>query len=158
MSLRDKIQANAQMVINDLGKLASDLGDNFGYNRESVEFIEGYIERCKQRGVTPEQTEGLVQMLGSFLGECIVHVYGGEWREYEGQPGIFFENGSGAFPFSKVRMQFKNGLQDSVLGFYDVQEKFCKGEIEFDDDDGDGVKILEIGEPRRTDPDGHRIK
>ena len=33
MSLIEKVRANSEFVINDLGKTASDLGDNFGYNR-----------------------------------------------------------------------------------------------------------------------------
>ena len=156
MTLEDKVKANSEFVINDLGRLASDLGDQFGYNRDSVEFVEGYIERTKKRGAKQEQIDSLVQVLGSFLGECIRHTYGGEWREYEGNPGVFFENGTAAFPFNKVGMQFKNGLPDSILGFFDVIPKIKGGELTAPDDGDDGeIGILEVDEPRRT-PGGHR--
>jgi hypothetical protein len=158
MTLEEKVRANSEFVVNDLGRKASDLGESFGYNRDSVEFVEGYIERTKQRRASQEQIDSLVQVLGSFLGECIRHAYGGEWREYEGNPGIFFENGTAAFPFNKVGMQFKNGLPDSILGFFDVIPKIKGGEITADDDgDGGEVSILEVDEPRRT-PGGHRLK
>lgn len=157
MTLEEKIRANSDFVISDLGRKASDLGDNFGFNRDSVEYVEGYIERTKERGASREQIDALVQLLGAFLGECIRHVYGGQWREYEGNPGIFFENGTAAFPFNKVGTQFKNGLADSILGFFDVIPKLKGGEITADDDEDGEIGILEVDEPRRT-PGGHQLK
>jgi hypothetical protein len=156
MTLRDKIRANAEFVISGL-RDATDLGENFGYNRDSIEFIEGFIERMKERGAPQPQIESQVQMLGSFLGEAIIHNFGGEWREFEGQPGVFFENGSAAFPFNKVAMQFKEGMEQSILLFWDVLPKVKQGLEIPEGSSEDEVIIYEAGEPKRT-PGGHRVK
>lgn len=66
---------------------------------------------------------GLTTSIGSFLGECIIANYGGQWRESEGSWGVFFSernDRSAAFPFNKVRKQLLNGADDSILSFYDV--------------------------------------
>ena len=152
MTTEEKIRANAQLVVEGLGE-ASGMGEEFGYNRESVEWVEGYIERQRKRGGSKAEIESLVQVIGSFLGECIVRTYGGKWREYEGQLGIIFSENvptdapveeitqteeellSGGstlhavFPFSKVGKQFQQGRDagESILGFFDLIGPMVKG-------------------------------
>src|ERR1051325_11292601 len=80
-------------------------GIKFGYNRESVEWIEGCIERGRERrDLNKGLPEGLINTLGAFLGECIVAATGGnwEWSEEQRDWGIRFKSGSMAFPFAKV--------------------------------------------------------
>jgi hypothetical protein len=64
----------------------------------------------------------LVQLIGSYLGECVIHCYGGVWRWREGDWGVFFNDSNAAFPFIKVRKQFHSGIDDgeSILGFFDA--------------------------------------
>ncbi|HKF20297.1 MAG TPA: hypothetical protein VKE93_01935 [Candidatus Angelobacter sp.] len=122
MTAPEAIHANARLVIDQLGPL-SELGERFGYNRESVEWVEGFIERQRVRpDVRAADKARMVQVLGSFLGECIVHTYGGEWRERDGSWGVFFDPSNAAFPFSKVGKQFDNGAEsgDSILSFFDA--------------------------------------
>jgi hypothetical protein len=95
---------------------------NLRYDRASVEWLSGYIERVRPT-LTEGSTDGLTDSIGSFLGECIIVNYGGEWRESEGALGVFFSESNdrnAAFPFYKVRKQLLNGLEDSILSFYDV--------------------------------------
>jgi hypothetical protein len=119
------IRANAQLVLEQLGPI-SDLGEQFGYNLESLRYVEGFIERFRARtGVTEATIERWVQVFGSFLGECVIHTYGGEWREHKGTWGIFFSEANdrnAAFPFAKVQKQFANGLQggDSIVSFFQL--------------------------------------
>jgi hypothetical protein len=129
MTPLEKIRANAQLIINKAGPI-SGLGSRFGYNRESVAWIEGYIERCRN---TPEFSRdgipGLVEVLGSYVGECVIHVYGGEWREHSDTWGVFFDDKNCVFPFAKVHKQFDNGIEggDSILGFFEIiPEVFMK--------------------------------
>ena len=120
----DKIRANAELVIQSLGPI-SDLGERFGYNRESIAWVEGFIERQRSRpDIKPEEIERLISVIGSFLGECIIRHYGGEWREDDGSIGVFFDASNGAYPFNKVRKQFDNGLKggDSISSFFDAIE------------------------------------
>ena len=98
---------------------------DFGFNAESVAWTEGFIERERsRRDLSKGVPEGLVNTLGSFLGECIVAATGGkwEWSEEERDWGIRFESGGMAFPFVKVLKQFTNGLEggDSIESYYRI--------------------------------------
>lgn len=123
MNMIEKIRANAELAVQQMGPL-SNLGAGFGFNRESIVWVEGYIERLRNSGEFSDTQKigNLSSVLGSFLGECIVQTYGGEWRNPNDRWGIYFSNQSAAFPFAKVTKQFENGLEggDSILGFFDL--------------------------------------
>lgn len=91
------------------------------YDADSVKFIEGFIERQRERFDEDNRT-GLVNALGSFLGQCIIKNYGGQWQldEEYSAPAVVFDNVNKAYPFAKVRKQFDNGLGDSIYSFYNV--------------------------------------
>jgi hypothetical protein len=131
MTPEEEIKENARGVIEGCAPL-SGLGSRFGYNRESVEWLDGYIERLRDSGKfnEEEQIKGLTINFGSFLGECIRSAYGGEWREHNSTWGVFFKDSSAAFPFSKVRKQLEDGPFDSFLSFYDVLPRILSGELE----------------------------
>ncbi len=93
-------------------------------DRDSVVWVEGFIER--QRLDFKDDHEGLVQTLGSFLGESIIAAGGGTWAKTDDDMiGVKFANGAWCFPFAKVRKQFANGLDggDSIASFYDISIK-----------------------------------
>ena len=112
----DNIKHNAQLVIKQMGQLS---GLDFGYNSESVAWLDGYIERIRNE-VDQSNVEGLVNVIGSYLGECIIRCYGGYWEEHEGQWQVSFNETNAAYPFAKVRKQFENGPADSIKGFFEV--------------------------------------
>lgn len=124
----EAIRANAQMVIQQLGP-GSELRDAFGYNRDSVQWVEGFIERQRiAGGFSHASVHTLVQVLGSFLGECVIHVYGGQWKTIDGRSGVFFDDRNAIFPFAKVAKQFDNGVQggDSIEDFFTAIPKIFK--------------------------------
>ncbi|MGH2552800.1 MAG: hypothetical protein ACRDEB_03745 [Chitinophagaceae bacterium] len=94
---------------------------NLEYDADSVKFIEGFIERNKN-SFDKEQSSGLINSLGSFLGQCIINNYGGQWRvdNETGSVAVVFDDNNIAYPFAKVSKQFDNGLEDSVYSFYSV--------------------------------------
>ncbi|MEU4836220.1 hypothetical protein [Streptosporangium sp. NPDC023615] len=116
-----RIQENVTLAIEELGPL-SDV--DFGLNRESVEWVEGFIERQRSRpGFDPERIDGLIGVLGSFLGECVVAATGGHWHWSDDHGwGVLLPEGSTIFPFAKVGKQFRGGLEEgeSIAGFYRV--------------------------------------
>jgi len=133
MTPEQEIHETAARVIESCGPL-SGLGWRFGYNRESIEWLDGYIERLRDGGKFTEekQAQNLVATFGCFLGECIRATYGGVWREHNGAWGVFFSDSTAAFPLSKVRKQFENGAAsgDSILGFYDIVPEMLSGNFE----------------------------
>lgn len=126
-------EREVEQTINEIRRLAACViqefrpisGIQFGYNYESVEWVEGFIERERERrGLSNDVPEGLVNALGSFLGECIVAATDGKWEWSEDQQdwGIRFKVGGMAFPFAKVWKQFAYGRErgESVTSFYRV--------------------------------------
>jgi hypothetical protein len=115
--MEDDIKANAEMVVQQLRPLS---GIDFGYTRESVEWLEGYIERLRVSGEFDDEKtkDKLISVFGSFLGECIVRCYGGTWQQHEGVWCVAFRNDGMAFPFAKVAKQMDNGLFDSIRSFF----------------------------------------
>lgn len=122
MTQIDAIRANARGIINR-GRSISNLSFKFGYNRESVEWIDSFIEQERNRpDITPADATRLIKAVGSYLGECIIHIYGGKWREENGTIGVFFDDANAVFPFNKAEKQFNNGREngESVLSFFDL--------------------------------------
>src|SRR4030095_11778686 len=107
------------MVFEQLSKL-SGLA-RFGFDAPSVQWLEGFIERQRIReDVGPEFVSKMVSGLGSYLGECIVRSYGGQWALGNDGWRVQFDDKNAAFPFAKVQKQFANGKDagDGVYGFF----------------------------------------
>lgn len=118
LTIPEKIQANAELLIKNIRQ---DFGIELKYNEEAVRWIEEYIDT--HRNTTDQsQVNNLINKMGSFLGECIRHEFGGEWKEVNGQWAIAFNPSNAAFPFNKIAKLFENGLEggDSILSFYQV--------------------------------------
>jgi len=111
----EKIRQNAQLVA---ATAENHLDTPVGYDREGVCWLDGYIQRQHEHG-DPANREALVNTLGSYLGECIIAVYGGSWTHTEYGWGVAYDNGNAAFPFAKVAKQLENGAEDSVLSLFD---------------------------------------
>jgi hypothetical protein len=111
----DLLQANAELTISLLRPL-SDI--DFGYNAESVEWVQGYIDRLRQRGQLEDKREKLISVLGSFLGECIVRCHGGQWVQRQDGLGVTVA-GLTFYPFEKTRLQMENGLEDGIAALFE---------------------------------------
>ena len=120
----ENIRANAEIVIAQMGQLS---GFEFGYNQESVEWLEGYIERQRESGTFEDEAtrSKLASVLGSYLGECIVRVHGGSWQQTEHGWAIVFDQGNAAFPFAKIQKQMENGLEDGIASFFNTIPLLC---------------------------------
>jgi hypothetical protein len=117
MEMREQIKANAELVIQEL---RSTSGMDFGYNKESVEWLEGYIERLRLSGQfqVEETKHKLAGCFGSFLGECIVRCYIGVWTQHDGIWCVAFNDDNVVFPFGKTLKQMENGLEDGIGSFF----------------------------------------
>lgn len=91
------------------------------YDTQSVKFIEEFIERQRDN-FDHEQRKGLINSIGSFVGQCVIKNYGGQWQVDEETQSvcIAFNDKNKIFPFAKTAKQFDNGLEDSVYSFYTI--------------------------------------
>lgn len=123
------IRGNAALVLNELGPISGI--DGFGYGPESIAWVDGYIERQRQRMDDPDAVSSLVSVLGSYLGEAVINAAGGAWDVHaRDEIGVRFDNGDWCFPFSKVAKQFACGTGEggeSVLSFYNVSVGYIAG-------------------------------
>jgi hypothetical protein len=113
------IERNAALAVANFGPLVD---FEFGLDRRSVEWVDGFIERQRVRtDLDPTAPGGLVDVLGSFVGACLVAETAGRWHAHpEHGVGVRFPDGSVCFPFAKVRKQFADGNEggESVSSFY----------------------------------------
>jgi hypothetical protein len=126
MTDEEKLKANADLVVKLLTPTSKLPG--FGFNRESVAWVEGYIERLRDAGMTDEARGLLGQKLGCFLGQCLIATYGGKWRTDERGYGVVLDKGGVAYPLSKVHKQFADGAAggQSILSFFDITGKLAQ--------------------------------
>ena len=117
LELTDKLRLNAEMVI---GNLSQHAGFQLGFDAESVEWVDGFIERQRSRDdFDAASSGGLVNTLGSFLGECMCQALGGVWRQQpDGALIVEFSDGNAAYPFNKVAKHLANGSDDSIHSFF----------------------------------------
>jgi hypothetical protein len=121
----EDVQAKAEVVVRLMRPLTE---FDFGYTRESVEWLEGYIERVRQCGeFRDEQVQDrLVSAFGAFLGECVVRCYGGVWAERDETWCVAFPGDNFVFPFAKVSKQMKHGLVNGIGSFFRALAVVCK--------------------------------
>ncbi len=112
MTNEEKIAANAAKVMETFSE------HGLAFDSRSVEWIDGYVERNRE-GWDADTRDHLGSILGSFLGECIRHNFGGSWEMTENGLAIMFTSGNGVFPFNKINKHIANGTDDSIRGFYD---------------------------------------
>lgn len=88
----------------------------FGYNQESVDWLETFIERIKEGGDFQEEAAKLklTSVFGSFLGECVINCHGGIWKESDGEWCVAHDDNKLVFPFAIIANQIENGLEGGM--------------------------------------------
>jgi hypothetical protein len=116
LPMEERLRANARLVFS----IATEkLGVAIGYDETGVRWLDGYIQRQHQSGNAADHA-GLISTLGSFLGECIIHSFGGSWALVDESWGVRFDSENVVFPFAKVAKQLDRGSEDSVLSFFSI--------------------------------------
>lgn len=108
------IRANAEFVLKEA---RDNLGQDIGYDAEGVRWLDGFIQRRHDGGAI-DDPNGLVNTLGSFLGECIARTYNGWWQETEHGWAVIVDGDLAVFPFNKVHKQLFDGATESVLSLF----------------------------------------
>lgn len=117
----EQYRAAAEKVVSQLHE---DLGVELKYDEESIEWLDGYINRIRNQ-LNKQAYAGLAAALGAYLGETIIATYGGAWDYFEelDQWGIRFDDANAAFPISKVYKQLEDGEFDSIFSFFTIIPK-----------------------------------
>jgi hypothetical protein len=117
-----QIKANVEFALQEFRELAD---KDVALDAQSVAWVERFIESARGRyvGIDGGVPEGLVGLIGSYLGEAIIAETNGHWIEDEdGRVAVAFPNGDAVYPFAKVQKQFDEGVTagESILSFYTV--------------------------------------
>jgi hypothetical protein len=112
--MESQIRANAELV----RSVARDqLAVIVDYDEAGVRWLDQYIDG--QRDAAPEVRERLISTLGSYLGECVRHQYGGRWlHDPEMGWSVAIADRFSVYPFNKVRKQLAGDDGESVLSFF----------------------------------------
>lgn len=96
-------------------------GVDLDYSAESILKLDQMI-REGWPNQQPALLDKVILGFGSYLGETIRKVHGGEWK-YTREDGLHLSVGASAmriWPFAKVRKRFLNGEEDSLGVYYSV--------------------------------------
>ncbi len=111
------LKANAEAAVEELSHLTE---FPFGYNRASVVWLEGYLERMNAAGVfNGPGRDKLISIFGAFLGECIVRTCGGAWKKRGGPWGIAFDEDHFTRPFAAIVAQLDRGRNCGIARYFE---------------------------------------
>ncbi len=119
-AIRNRIKNNAAQVVKTFS--APGQGATFGLTAHSVAALDQYLERTVNSSTTDATKENLMNLIGSFLGECIVAKYGAEWSIAEGgKPRLTLQHAGTVHildPFGKVAKRIMNGSEDNIAIYF----------------------------------------
>jgi hypothetical protein len=85
-------------------------------DREAVTWVDGFIAG-RRSDLAPETRAGLIDLVGAFIGECIIQCWSGEWLKRGDSLLVRLEADREVSPFAIVTMCFdhRNSYKTSVL-------------------------------------------
>jgi hypothetical protein len=114
----EEIKSAGEMVIARFNK---DFEANLAFNAESVEWVEGYIQRNREV-LSKEYRISWSISFGYLLGEAIISAYGGAWEYDEILDEWMIDLGQpvgSANPIGKT-YKFLSSPDESILSFFKV--------------------------------------
>src|SRR5581483_4504549 len=114
----EMIRANADLAVTTA---RNQLGVELLFDRHGVEWVDGHLNRIREH-LSDSARAGVVNVMGSFVGECIVRSQRGEWIEKPGegwQVRLRRQNEVTVNVFSKIEKQLAAGEGDSILSLFD---------------------------------------
>jgi len=115
-SLSQVLKGNAEVF-------SSVVEDRYGvaltYDREGILQLERFLN-TRREDLDANALTGLVDLAGSFLGECIAQVHGGDWVDAPLHPQLELEPGRFTDPFWMVEGHLKHRAAYSVTVLFDA--------------------------------------
>jgi len=114
----NKIRTNAATVANTYRSK----GATFELTAASIATLDEYLERTVSPSTTVATKENLMNLIGSFLGECIAAKYGARWMvSDDGDVRMVLKAGGTTHflnPFGKVEKRIENGPEDNLTAYF----------------------------------------
>lgn len=116
-AVRRQLRDHADGLVRTLARVGIELE----YDHAGVRAIDRYVEDNRALW-SADDCDRMALAIGAFLGECMVAVYGGQWREdAERGPGVHLPAADiTAFPLTKAGKHIRGDHSDSVASFFDV--------------------------------------
>ena len=97
----------------------------------AIKDLSNFINEYRNK-FDKEAENAWYQLIGAFLGQTIISVYGGRWIEIESSSAcIELNDGSICFPFDKVAKQMENGQEDSIHYYFNFITEILNKELPF---------------------------
>ena len=129
----DQLQAQATSAAEQAVAIAKQVdGTILDYSPESLTSVDRIVLGMRKDGTKPEQVQGILFILGAYVGEVIVrNATGARWTQppkeivAAGMDVMGVTTTTGVFlnPIGKVHKLLMNGQEDSVLGLYELSKE-----------------------------------
>lgn len=137
-SLQEICRSNAELFKAELLELHD---VQVGIDKSGAEWLDIFIE-SRGEALDSETLNALTGLVGSFLGECIISEYGGEWIEFQGQSLVKIAAGGTVSPLWMIHscLCYRSAYSVSCL-FAAVPQlaRVCVGGLYTARDDEDDV-------------------
>jgi hypothetical protein len=130
------LQPTGASLVADARRMAKWVADalnqseyNADFSLESLREIDRFFDEQSRDGVAvpggllAEQLGSRIFALGSYVGECIIRHYGGQWQadgtDPEGEINIqvVIPGGAVIWPVQRVMKRFRNGAEDGIYAY-----------------------------------------
>jgi len=119
-TLEQDIHRSAEWVVLALNQS----GYNADYSLESMKEIDRFFdEQSGEGGIISRNRGQILFALGSYVGETVIKLYGGEWVTNDNDPqgevniAVKLANGTVMWPVVKCMKRYQNGAEDSIYAY-----------------------------------------
>ena len=132
-SAADQLQTQAASAAEQAVAIAKKVdGTNLDYSVQSLKSVDRIVLGMRKDETKPEQVQGILFILGAYVGEVIVrNTKGAQWTNppmeivAAGMDVMGVTTRTGVFinPIGKVHKLLLNGEEDSVIGLYELSRE-----------------------------------
>ena len=106
-------------------------GITLSNNERSVECLCDFMElELFRNQLTKENRNAWISLIGAFLGQTIIKVYGGQWID-ESNLSIELTDKTICYPIDKVVKQLENGKEDSIYYYLTFISEILEKKLPF---------------------------
>ena len=100
-------------------------------DERSIECLCDFIElELFRNQLSDENRAAWISLIGAFLGQTIIKVYGGQWID-ESNLSVELKDGTICYPISQVIKQLENGKQDSIHYYFNFISEILEKKLPF---------------------------